>query len=128
MMIPQKAIISCPTEGGAAELFAFLGSEGYRYGGTRADKVDRTGWRLYKVDTCYSLHSDNVICRASHTSYQEYCTEYDDDRRRNRDYYRNQQFVPDEVELRFIDAIDFINLCVGAEKDHIENETLLSLL
>ena len=127
MMIPQKAIISCPTKGSSEELFAFLGSEGYRYGGTRADIV-RNQWDIYKDDTCYSLHSDRVICRTSRESYKGYCEEHDDDLRRHRDYCRHQQFVPDELELRFIDAIDFINLCVGAEKDHIENETLLSLL
>ena len=127
MMIPPKAIISCPTENDAAVLFAFLGSEGYTYGGYKADRAV-TQWHSYESETCYSLHTGKVICRTSRQLYEQYCREYDSDCMMSFDYRRNSQFVPDNFELRFIHAVDFIKLCGGSEVARIDNEILLSLL
>ena len=127
MILPRKAIIACPTEKDADELFAFLGELNYTYGGIKMTMA-HNAWDVYRQETCYSLHREQVVCRTNREAYESYCRQYDDDVVSGYDYMRNREFIPDELELRFIHARDFIALFGDNPTQKIESETLLSLL
>ena len=127
MILPRKAIIACPTQNDADELFAFLGELNYTYGGIKMS-IAHNSWNVDRQETCYSLHGEQVVCRTSRKNYELYCRQYDEDVVGGYGHLRNREFVPDDTELRFIHTRDFIALFGDAPTQKIESEALLSLL
>ena len=105
--IPNKAIITAPTEMDAISLFSFLKKHEFHFGAVPIDPLDNS-WDIHGRSTCYKIwctNSGNIVSYSSRDFFERICREYDRGS-------RSRPWIPEDPALRFISVDDFISLCM----------------